>query len=990
MKKILFGLALLVLLVTQVKALSVGDPISVVSTSSGLGHKVNGFKLKDSDYSIYFYSTYLNGKYYGTYCLDPSLQTGSNYRVEYNYYSEYINNPTNWYMKNSIIMMQNAIDNNEVVYTYSSPTITGADNIAKYAGVNTALRLLRFRASKGGLATIPGSGWDWNSNYRTLFSNFTDHNEQYMIDNVTSWFTSELYPGASLVTKNLISSGLDSENNSYNKYVKNDDVGDYDNHFWEFRYAVEETNENIMYQTTGSLIEDKNKERNMYSDYNGVKGFFKNQSGDGNYFGMNLTTNVDKCENITIENLTPEVTYVCNEISIGNSHQGTKLSFYSNEPMLGNVSFTLNYDDPREASNFFQLYPTPSTNQRMFMIYRQKVSKTFSFSSGNKTCYKDYNGNYYDNNGVKIESDIAKNFILKCGCNNDVTLSDFSSSPYYTEQCGPLEETGFCDIEVKDQDCFNDSIEPNKINENSNISKYSFYIGNKNINKCVLAQVDVAKSRKSGEEEKNYQQWHNDYCQVACAENFKFTMPTFKKAVAGTYFEFFNNAQETIELNSNKICSSRVDYFKFYSDMFGNNGREEPLYGLNMNFGSRAISVDVKEPVDAKSNYIGGLNQQVIDYETLADYFAYFKEPYNYTSHTYCAEAGEDGCKRYETKYYTIQSRGGFSPSCTTDGNSSCNASYLANTYASKYNDVVNNKIPSAKNKRQEIITQVNTCHTNVKNEKIDDKPEIDYSYSETYEDEGPIEFKTTPETTETDDKNKPVEEDLNCNDLSFNEQENKFSCTSEASPYKQPINNIFDCSGENCNIFKINYTVKVLTSTRKYESKTPFYTIPASGVATQHSGGLNQLLGNVMPVALIDLGELLGGYKYVYPKSKEGSYYYNFHFSKLGDYIQNDDVNYTCYYGINNDVTTPNKTNFFYRNISLNVFNPQGRTLGKNWDNEKGKATQCEIEGGNYNYINQSCAQENAIPEEVYARAPEYSFTLTRFNFQYEFCETL
>ncbi len=392
MKKILFGLALLVLLVTQVKALSVGDPISVVSTSSGLGHKVNGFKLKDSDYSIYFYSTYLNGKYYGTYCLDPSLQTGSNYRVEYNYYSEYINNPTNWYMKNSIIMMQNAIDNNEVVYTYSSPTITGADNIAKYAGVNTALRLLRFRASKGGLATIPGSGWDWNSNYRTLFSNFTDHNEQYMIDNVTSWFTSELYPGASLVTKNLISSGLDSENNSYNKYVKNDDVGDYDNHFWEFRYAVEETNENIMYQTTGSLIEDKNKERNMYSDYNGVKGFFKNQSGDGNYFGMNLTTNVDKCENITIENLTPEVTYVCNEISIGNSHQGTKLSFYSNEPMLGNVSFTLNYDDPREASNFFQLYPTPSTNQRMFMIYRQKVSKTFSFSSGNKTCYKDYNG----------------------------------------------------------------------------------------------------------------------------------------------------------------------------------------------------------------------------------------------------------------------------------------------------------------------------------------------------------------------------------------------------------------------------------------------------------------------------------------------------------------------------------------------------------------------------------------------------------------------
>ena len=94
----------------------------------------------------------------------------------------------------------------------------------------------------------------------------------------------------------------------------------------------------------------------------------------------------------------------------------------------------------------------------------------------------------------------------------------------------------------------------------------------------------------------------------------------------------------------------------------------------------------------------------------------------------------------------------------------------------------------------------------------------------------------------------------------------------------------------------------------------------------------------------------------------------------------------YYCTYEISKDITACEndkdcKANFYYRNISLNNVNPNKRELGKNWTNEKAKATLCEIAGGKYN--NGDCtSQANTSPESTYEK-PEYSFTLTPENMQ-------
>ena len=633
----------------------------------------------------------------------------------------------------------------------------------------------------------------------------------------------------------------------------------------------------------------------------------------------------------------------------------TKLGTHNLEEVKRNLGGTVTYTQDVIGNNtVVRIYGTTKAHpDNLYIKIRQKDERT----PNNFRVYDWQNTNYQQMFAiVQGEYDLVNEQI------------SFYSQP------GETENTGVCDIVVSDRVCTDGK------DEDTSDTTYTFTIGNKNITACVLEQVDTTKSTSDNI---TYQQKKLKYCQIACAENFKITMPTRKYALAGTYFEFYNNDRETLEINSNRICSSRVDYNKFYTDMFNNNGLESSKASiLNYNFGNRAIQdKDDFTVVTDGSLYEGGLDQQVRDYEQLVEYFSYFSNSGNYS---YSDGSCKDWCipnNRTCCEYYGVYSatQGGKTVACTTRDDINCSPSNLAASYNNKL-EKAKSALEKAKSVRQSIIDSINSCTDDVKNDILKDNATIEYSYEEPYY------LKNFVEDTSYRQSDSG---DLYCNDLNYNSVQNSFSCNGEANPNKQEINDIYDCTDDGCKIYKVNYRAKTNSSIKKYTSSTNFYTTPGTGVASTVANDMSKFLGNVMPVALNTKGGENGEYK---------DYSYVFNIDGLGEYLR-DDFSYTCYYNVKNDVTSPSKPEFFFRNVSLNNFDPNDRKtngeMGKNWTSTKGRRTQCEIEGKVWDEVNDTCKEDARLnnPEKIYEE-PEYSFTLTpenianikRYNDVYDF----
>ncbi len=193
----------------------------------------------------------------------------------------------------------------------------------------------------------------------------------------------------------------------------------------------------------------------------------------------------------------------------------------------------------------------------------------------------------------------------------------------------------------------------------------------------------------------------------------------------------------------------------------------------------------------------------------------------------------------------------------------------------------------------------------------------------------------------------------------------------------------------------KINYSSSVYF----YLTKTNFNTgVVIGGTQDEATSEDNYSIGNnTYPVSLSASGDNNKYHLYisnlgVYGNGRSGSGRFN---KELG----NKALDYLCYYNIKNDVTSPSKPEFFFRNVSLNNFDPNDRKtngeMGKNWTSTKGRRTQCEIEGKVWDEVNDTCKEDARLnnPEKIYEE-PEYSFTLTpenianikRYNDVYDF----
>ena len=588
---------------------------------------------------------------------------------------------------------------------------------------------------------------------------------------------------------------------------------------------------------------------------------------------------------------------------------------------------------------------------------------------------------YYDEYGTKLNDNGGKfkeTFINACMC--DVTartkkekygelekyfIGDTEEEQYIETWCNPSSTTTnpkekSCEVEVNERKCYDGS------DEDTIDETYTFTVGNKNIEACVLDSINTATYTGSGSDRKNYTQHSNNYCQIACAENFKITMPTKKSAKAGTYFDF-NSGKEKIEIDGNRICSSKVDYDKFYTDMFNNNGEDSPIDDLSYDFGNRGIQdTSTFEIKTNGTEYTGGLDQQVRDYTQLVNYFKYFSDSDNYSSSPYCAgsytcgDFGNSCCAPY-TKYYSTVKQGGKEVSCTTN-NEGCSEDSLASSYSTKLT-AAEDALRAAITARNTIISEVNECTDKVTNSGVNvNSARVDYDYDEKYSISS---FKLTY----SESKQKTIY----CDGLIYDSGNNTFTCKENVDPTKKTITGIYNCTSEDCKIYKIPYTAKLDTKIKRYESDTYFFTNPGTGIVQKSGTDLTSLIGNVMPIKLNNVG---------------GRFNYNFTIKNLGDYLRKQDVKYACYYDVGKDVTINkdrkenDKLNFFYRNVSLNNFDPNNREgnnqLGYNWNTEKGKKTMCLITGGTYELDGTCTPKSNTAPEEIYDEKAEYSFTLT------------
>lgn len=561
----------------------------------------------------------------------------------------------------------------------------------------------------------------------------------------------------------------------------------------------------------------------------------------------------------------------------------------------------------------------------------------------------------------------------------------------------------FCEYEPPHNDPVDDYCSPtvfNKTCDNGNDST-TFTIGDDE--SCVFNPSQINKNIYSSDlSNKKYTYEKNEYCSQTCMEKIDFELPgEVSTKTAGTYWKW---EDDEIKLTGTRICQSTVDVNKFEN--------ETGSYYSDNNINSRIGSIYANGNTVRNYDYISyPLLQRLADVKKVHSEYSSVDPNEGGTSTgsttTYC-NCTESGCQSGTCTTYQFQSaytgetfiRKVASGSC-----SPCGSNYPKELTASK---TLTTSVSTLNNLYDNIVTIVQTKTGNVQactdslvyqgNRFYEFKPVVKYSYADPVYNNNLAgkEYKDTsdPNTNTT---------------FSYTNGANTWEKTgkNDSSSWsgwvtgnnfdKNNLNypNDINSASSSHEYYRHNNNRTTQTVRRTYRSNVFFYNKANdinSGFLSSKTGSEDYTInstsefGYIYPISLNDK-----------PKDDGEKKDWHLYFTKLGvdlntgaamttgrfnkvSPLNGNALNYTCYYDVDNDVTTPNKPDFFYRNISLNKFNPQGRELGKNWTTEKAKATICEIEGKTYNTTSGICTNSTSIPEDAY-ETPQYSFTLNPDN---------
>ena len=566
-------------------------------------------------------------------------------------------------------------------------------------------------------------------------------------------------------------------------------------------------------------------------------------------------------------------------------------------------------------------------------------------------------------NNTKLNEDLYKELESSLSSNAKNYYKTFCPDPN-TETTTPERGINICEPKMSDRDCKDtNKFSVGYIDNNGNLNENCLY-GTTNIDKTVYDANDTTNRN-------NLTYATNEYCSLTCAEKIDFELPTTIQAVtAGKYWKWNDDA---IKLTGTRKCQATVAIDSFESDL--NNTLSSAL-----NIRTANIYNTTKSKAEANNNSNYGLIQQLQDLNAIYQ---------DYTSITDTKASASSVCPKcppmggpcsYDTQYTYISITGEVFTRIKHVGGT-CDESSYASTTSGKApstiaQSIITPKFEEVQSDIETKIGEVNTCTDDLKTKTSNSgmstyefEPTVTFAYEDLYN----ISFGNNT----INSNNNPFNTILSSDKLETrNVQENK----DKTMQYLTSIGSNDLTSKQYYSSPGNNY---VYTKERTYASSIYFYLENSKF----NSGSLSYEYSETIPndINKVDQDYYLGN---IYPISlnvQTGEKNYHLYFSNLG--VAEDGTNssrfnkllnnnkaldYTCYYNVENDVTSPNKPNFFYRNISLNKFNPNSRDLGKNWTNAKATATLDEIEK----------TGTTDDPEEIYNN-PEYSFTLTPTNMQ-------
>ncbi len=249
-----------------------------------------------------------------------------------------------------------------------------------------------------------------------------------------------------------------------------------------------------------------------------------------------------------------------------------------------------------------------------------------------KTCYID-NGKYYGWTGDLLtgtDKIIQETFVQQCACDT-TTHTPKDSSFYENNQLGThgkkhyeafcLQKTSReCTPQYTSKSCDNAADDDNK--ENPNV--YEFTIGDDKA--CVLEVQDynynqTITGNSAYNDDTEYTQYSNDYCNISCAEELKFTLPERKSSIAGQYFkigDLYEDTQE-VKIKGTKTCRANVGIDRLNINLNGNGqgslNEEERLEEL-----TKILKKEDNSYLQLAHNYYDLMgNQQTYGWRTLIE-----------------------------------------------------------------------------------------------------------------------------------------------------------------------------------------------------------------------------------------------------------------------------------------------------------------------------------------------------------------------------------
>lgn len=504
---------------------------------------------------------------------------------------------------------------------------------------------------------------------------------------------------------------------------------------------------------------------------------------------------------------------------------------------------------------------------------------------------------------------------------------------------------------------------------------------------------------------------NNPYCAVYCKEDYVMDLPGAQYTTSGRYFKLGNTkvtgTKSCYATNPNKNSDHpQIDIEKFVSDV--KKYQENLVKAFNRYQIAKARYESVTDIESSNTNKVTCTATTPTACSTEYDNNAHYGKTKNYKVAQLTLGNEKQGFYRVSLSEASLNDNYGYLMNCNGQ---SCGATKsLVGTYetVAQYQSDMNSAreaLIEAQNILKDTIQFMENCYSWVN--KFCMNPDVIFDYNEDYLNNEKFVLKSGELTIEKSDatyfNGKDIDKEYeNANQGATLENINYVYCT------ESDCENGGEAAAINISTLETHLYYRKIVAENKleyntdkeYQSNYPHGTIAEKPPGSGEPQSPYEYLGAVFPIAL---------------NTPTGVYKWTLDFSNLGQYSNEKDcrngrlddvakvvlnkngvssnVEYVCVYVVDCDdcdydcvgeycyipdekcddcdvycvnCIFDGEDTYFYRSISLNKFNPDGRKLGANWTNSKGKATLEAIEN-------------NA--EEIYAKKADYVITIDPMN---------